>query len=513
MVSNRLDQRLQLLLALVKLRQTVDVDGEMTAMQNEADRLREMPRTSLGQLVGNPVTRWALIIAGIMMLSQQFSGINAVMFYSTQIFTQDAKLSPHAARMATIGVTLVNVLMTFVSMAVVDKAGRRSLHLGGLAGMFVSTVLLVLCLDMSGRSHQWAAYASIVFVILFVVAFALGPGPIPWFYSNELFEQGSRGIANSLVVAINWGAAYLVGQTFPHVQRLLGPFSCLVFSAFLVVFIAFTWKFVPETKGKSVDQVNQDLRRANRPSLYTLINHVTTDYRFFDPDQNQYKRRPIVKLDKSIWKDLKIKNYIENPAIFSQIPLAENLPTAKILPFRDSSVTFSFVEFKIFHKPSTPIFEEEARRRNLRSEIFYTKTVAIAPPALSPITKTFVESTLYLFSASRKKNFNAFWQSSNDVKNSCSGARRIRVEKYVTAAVNIKYGALMTFQIIGHINFDVDGIEKFVVNLNFVGVNPQIGHFSKICSLTRHFLHNAEILLGSQDIKRKNNREYRTCKV
>lgn len=105
---------------------------------------------------------------------------------------------------ATMGVMIVNVLMTVVSTVLVDRAGRRTLLLASLIGMFFATILLVVSLALSGsEAHaSWAPYMSIVFVVLFVVAFATGAGSIPWFYVSECFEQGARGYANSIAVRL-----------------------------------------------------------------------------------------------------------------------------------------------------------------------------------------------------------------------------------------------------------------------------------------------------------------------
>uniref|UniRef100_A0A915IMI1 Major facilitator superfamily (MFS) profile domain-containing protein n=1 Tax=Romanomermis culicivorax TaxID=13658 RepID=A0A915IMI1_ROMCU len=156
---------------------------------------------------------------------------------------------------------VVNVLMTLVSTAVVDKAGRRTLHLAGLGGMCLSTVLLVVTLDLSGKNHDWAAYASILFVTTFIISFATGPGSIPWFYVSECFEQGARANANSVAVGVNWFATFLIGLCFPPVQRALKQFTFLIFTGFLVFFWLFTYKFIPETKNKSVERVLAEMKK------------------------------------------------------------------------------------------------------------------------------------------------------------------------------------------------------------------------------------------------------------
>jgi SP family facilitated glucose transporter-like MFS transporter 1 len=101
--------------------------------------------------------------------------------------------------------------------------------------------------------NQWASYVSIVFVLLFVVSFATGPGAIPWFYVSEIFSSSARGNANSIVAMSYWLTNFLVATFFLPVNNVLGQYTFLVFTAFIAFFIAFTFKFVPETKGNDAE--------------------------------------------------------------------------------------------------------------------------------------------------------------------------------------------------------------------------------------------------------------------
>lgn len=114
----------------------------------------------------------------------------------------------------------MNVLMTVVSLILVEKAGRKTLMLTGLGGMLVDTIFLTICLVLQSPEQRWLSYASIVLVILFVVMFATGPGSIPWFLVNELFASNARPTASSIAVAVNWTAAFLVGVGFLPIQQV-----------------------------------------------------------------------------------------------------------------------------------------------------------------------------------------------------------------------------------------------------------------------------------------------------
>ncbi|ROT83272.1 hypothetical protein C7M84_023555 [Penaeus vannamei] len=181
------------------------------------------------------------------------SGINAVIFFSTKIYLA-AGLSDEAALNATIAMGTMNVLMTICSLVMVEKFGRKTLMLAGLFGMLVDVLLLFICLLLKDYA-SWISFLSIFLVIFFVVMFAVGPGSIPWFLVTELFAQNARPVASSIAVAVNWTAAFIVGLGFLPIQEVIGPYVFLIFVILLSLFILFTWKKVPETKGRSIDEI------------------------------------------------------------------------------------------------------------------------------------------------------------------------------------------------------------------------------------------------------------------
>lgn len=214
---------------LKKLRGVDNVSIEMDAMKEQVAAAAAVQKPTMGSMFRKPLL-WPMIIAIMMMLSQQLSGINVAMFYSTTVF-RGAGLNPTEATYATIAMGTINVLMTIVSVWLVDhpKFGRRSLHLGGMVGMFFSTIALVVALSIQINSGAvWASYSAIGFVILFVVGFAVGPGnlinfktrnesvpgPIPWFFVSEIFPSSAVGNATSIACMVNWTANLLVGLLF-----------------------------------------------------------------------------------------------------------------------------------------------------------------------------------------------------------------------------------------------------------------------------------------------------------
>ncbi|PVD35462.1 hypothetical protein C0Q70_02425 [Pomacea canaliculata] len=231
--------------ALVWLRGTEDIGEELEEIR--------VDKFSVADLFKNAELRWPLIISLMLQLSQQFSGINAVIYYSTSIF-EEANLSEAASQYATVGVGLVNVIMTFFSALLMDKLGRRVLMITGLAGLFAFSSVLVTALVFQG-SASWLSYVCIVAVVFYIIFFATGPGAIPWFYVAELFAQGPRTAAVSISVLVNWFANFIVGVIFPELESSLGVYSFLPFVVMLLGFLIFTVAFVPETKGKRIEDI------------------------------------------------------------------------------------------------------------------------------------------------------------------------------------------------------------------------------------------------------------------
>ncbi|KAM9324097.1 solute carrier family 2, facilitated glucose transporter member 3-like [Gastrophryne carolinensis] len=236
---------------LKNLRGTQDVTSDIEEMKEEGERMAQEKPVSFIELFRSRQYRQPIIISIVLQLSQQLSGINAVFYYSTDIFNEAKVPNPI---MATIGAGIVNVVFTVVSLLVVERAGRRTLHLVGLGGMAVFAVILTIALKLKDQADGWI-YVSIVAIYLFVALFEIGPGPIPWFIVAELFSQGPRPAAMAVSSCFNWLANFLVGMLFPYAQAGCGPYVFLIFTAFLIIFFIFTFFQVPETRGKTFEEI------------------------------------------------------------------------------------------------------------------------------------------------------------------------------------------------------------------------------------------------------------------
>lgn len=202
----------------------------------------------------SPRFRLPLLIAIVLMAFSQFSGINAIMYYSTKIFTT-AGVGVQDAFMASAMVGLVNLAFTAVAIAFVDRAGRRMLLLIGLA---VQTLALgavggMLRADVGGLPLLAA-------ILAFIAAFAMALGPIPWIICSEIFPTRIRGRAMSLATFTIWTACYAVTQTFPMLNDnpAIGPaVTFWVYGALSLAAWLFVLARVPETRGRTLEEIER----------------------------------------------------------------------------------------------------------------------------------------------------------------------------------------------------------------------------------------------------------------
>ncbi|XP_012255644.1 glucose transporter type 1 isoform X2 [Athalia rosae] len=252
--------------ALRRLRASNQVEEDIEEMRAEERAQQAESSISMTELICSPTLRAPLVIGVVMQLSQQLSGINAVFYYSTSLFTSSG-LTQESAKFATIGIGAIMVGMTLVSIPLMDRTGRRTLHLYGLGGMFIFSIFITISFLIK-EMIDWMSYLSVVSTLSFVVFFAVGPGSIPWMITAELFSQGPRPAAMSIAVLVNWLANFLVGIGFPSMQTTLDNYTFLPFSAFLAIFWIFTYKKVPETKNKTFEEILALFRHGNdRSSL------------------------------------------------------------------------------------------------------------------------------------------------------------------------------------------------------------------------------------------------------
>ncbi|CAH1954470.1 unnamed protein product [Acanthoscelides obtectus] len=202
--------------ALRRLRASNAVEEDIEEMRAEERAQQAEASISMAELICSPTLRAPLVIGVVMQLSQQLSGINAVFYYSTNLFVSSG-LPADNAKFATIGIGCIMFIMTLISIPLMDRMGRRTLHLYGLGGMFIFSIFITISFLIK-EMIDWMSYLSVVSTLCFVKFFAVGPGSIPWMITAELFSQGPRPAAMSIAVLVNWIANFVVGIGFPSMK-------------------------------------------------------------------------------------------------------------------------------------------------------------------------------------------------------------------------------------------------------------------------------------------------------
>jgi SP family galactose:H+ symporter-like MFS transporter len=242
--------------ALLHLRGSQDVSAEINALRHDLRAAgAQAPAWSVLWQRG---ARRPLIIGVGLAVFQQITGINTVIYYAPTIFQQAGLGSASAAILATAGVGVVNVLMTVVAIKLMDKSGRRKLLLAGLAIMIVT--LLVLAAAFAGGQSRLLGFITAGALAAYVGGFAIGLGPIFWLLISEIFPFAVRGRGMSVATVANWGSNLAVALVFLDLIRLLGPASTfLLFAGLTVAAFVFAWSLVPETKGRTLEEIEADL--------------------------------------------------------------------------------------------------------------------------------------------------------------------------------------------------------------------------------------------------------------
>ena len=218
-----------------------------------------------------------VIIGTVLSVLQQFTGINAVLYYGADIFEQALGFGQEDILLQQILLATVNLLFTFIAMFTVDKLGRKPLLIIGGFGMLIGFLIMGFTLYLSDYSGVNSAglptisstegIISLIGILMFIGSFAMSMGPIVWVLLSEMFPNSIRSTAMAIAVAAQWLANYFVSQTFPIVveseaNQLVADggtwnnsLPYFLFSAFIVFIIFFTWKWIPETKGKTLEEM------------------------------------------------------------------------------------------------------------------------------------------------------------------------------------------------------------------------------------------------------------------
>ena len=199
----------------------------------------------------SPLIRMGIVVA----VFSQVTGINSIMYYAPMIFAKTG-IGIGDSLMQTIAVGGVNLIFTFVAIKYIDKFGRKPLLIAGCTGMAISLFVLAVAFYL----HEFGGFLILAFILVYIASFAASLGPITWVFIAEIYPNRLRSEAMSVAVVFLWAAVFLVSLTFPYMLNALGGGTAfLVFGSMCVVYLVFLITKIPETKGKSLEELERIL--------------------------------------------------------------------------------------------------------------------------------------------------------------------------------------------------------------------------------------------------------------
>jgi sugar porter (SP) family MFS transporter len=246
---------------------TQDDAREEERPDRKIEEIREVDEKEQGggwELLKQPWVRPALIVAIGLAVFQQFIGINTIIYYAPTTLTS-VGFGAESAIYANLVIGVLNVGMTIIAIKIIDRVGRKPMLLAGLVGMVASLAVLGLASELLAKPDSAgdpAAVVTLVCLATFIVSFAATWGPVVWVMLPEVLPLSVRGSAMGVAVFLHWGANFLVSQTFPILLDKWGPGPVFLgYAGIGVLAFLFVKALVPETKGRSLEEIEADLQK------------------------------------------------------------------------------------------------------------------------------------------------------------------------------------------------------------------------------------------------------------
>ncbi len=244
--------------------------NSVEAAQQEAREIKESTKGESGSIkeLFSPVYKVALIVGLSLPFLSQLSGINAIIYFGPSILDK-AGFSLGAALGGQVTIGIINVLFTFVAIFTVDKWGRKPLLILGISGAVISLIIIGFLFHFNIIEGPWI----LTFILLFIACFAFSFGPVSWIIISEIFPNAVRGRAMSLATLSLWIANFFVGELTPLMLKSesWGPAATFwTFAVLCAPALWITWKLIPETKGKSLEDIEKYWKRKREKKLYAV---------------------------------------------------------------------------------------------------------------------------------------------------------------------------------------------------------------------------------------------------
>ncbi|TPP66153.1 Solute carrier family 2 facilitated glucose transporter member 3 [Fasciola gigantica] len=253
--------------AFARLNVQENVETFLGELREEMEVAKNQPAFKFTQLFTQRDLRMPVLIACLIQVLQQLSGINAVITYSSTML-RTAGIPDEYNQFCVTAIGVLNVIVTIVSLPLLERAGRRTLLLWPTVALAISLLLLTITVNLAttlsdAKAAQALGIVSALLILVYICGFALGLGPVPALIVSEIFRQGPRAAAYSLSQSLQWLSNLLVLCSYPSINEAIGGYSFLPFLVVVVVCWIFFFLFMPETRQRTFDEVARDLAFGN----------------------------------------------------------------------------------------------------------------------------------------------------------------------------------------------------------------------------------------------------------
>lgn len=238
--------------AVLKVIMPLDYEVEIENIKNSQQR--NSGSANVNQLLSRKY-RFPVLLAVAFAVFNQVSGINAIIYYAPRIFEMTG-LGRNSSLLSTVGIGVVNFIFTIIAINFIDRIGRKTLMLIGSIGLIATLGLVA----QAFYSHNFSGWSVIIYLLFYIAFFALSQGAVIWVFIAEIFPNQVRAKGQTLGSSTHWVMAAIIAFSFPMLaEKLGGGNTFLFFSIMMVLQLLFVWKVMPETKGKSLEQIERSL--------------------------------------------------------------------------------------------------------------------------------------------------------------------------------------------------------------------------------------------------------------
>ncbi|VAI61472.1 unnamed protein product [Triticum turgidum subsp. durum] len=243
--------------SLQKLRgEKAEISGEATEIIAYVESVQDLPKARIQDLFHRK-NMYAVIVGVGLKVFQQLGGINALGFYTSYIFSS----AGFSGKLGTTLIGIIQIPITLLGALLMDRSGRRTLLLVSSSGTFVGCFLtgLSFYFKAQGLYTQLVPTLALYGILAYYVAYSIGMGPVPWVIMSEIFSINMKGIAGSLVTLVSWVGSFVISYSFSFLMDWNSAGTFFLFSAASLVTVLFVARLVPETKGRTLEEIQESL--------------------------------------------------------------------------------------------------------------------------------------------------------------------------------------------------------------------------------------------------------------